>query len=741
MIRGPMSETDDIPMIGVAATLTSGERSLTTGVGWSATTVDDHEDDLVGQTLCNTYVIERILGEGGMGRVYLARHTRIQRKRLAVKVLHPEYLRKPDIVRRFQREAEAAASIISERVVSVYDVDQTSDGRPFIVAELLDGIELGELLDREGRLGIAYAVGIVRQICDAMTAAHAQGVVHRDMKPENVFLTGTMERPRVKVLDFGISRLDDEGTKLTQAGTVMGTPAYMPPEQARGEHVDERADVYAVGAVLYRALTGHAPFERDDPMATMAAVFTEEPPRPRSFDPAIPEHLEAIIQRAMAKKREQRYANMNELSAALEPYDTMQGAPAIQAAGAAPARSAREARTQLVMLLSAAALAVLAAVSSAGVAVVHLVRGSGPSAAELAVAVGCLVLGAATPGFLAARRLRRTIWDNSARVLDAVEVVRRPLLAAVAMYGAGWLLVALLDALTLSWRAAWVGWMLLFALTAALAGAAAHFGRREGAPFSRLAKSPVLATATTFATLGVALLIGLVAYEPAVVAEGASSPARPTRERPASRVDADELAAAKKAGASALSELAARHPDDPAVLKALLIAQGEKSATLEEAMKTAQKLARVDDDALGDSEVVAVIEKAADSIKSRGAALDVMAEHMGEKGVDRLWELAHGSGAARDEAQRRLDDPKVRERGSAALRIACELEAAEGCAAKAALLDRVAAEGDERAAAHLRPLVKGSGRGCGMFGLGACPARCAAEAARMREAIAAIEAR
>ncbi|HHH29621.1 MAG TPA: hypothetical protein ENK57_14920, partial [Polyangiaceae bacterium] len=317
----PIASTDPAPrdhFPGEAPATLPDPRSLVpvaaTGYGWSGSVVEE-EDELVGQTLNGTYVIERILGEGGMGRVYLARHTRIQRKRFAIKSLHPEYVRRPDVVKRFRREAEAAAAITSEHVVGVYDVDDDDMGRPYIVAELLEGTELGDLLEAEGRLAVPKAVRIIRQICRALTAAHDQGVVHRDMKPENVFLVGDPERPTVKVLDFGISRLDDgtEGTNLTKAGTVMGTPSYMPPEQARGARVDHRADVYAVGAILYRAVTGELPFDRDDPMATVAAVLTEEPVRPRTLSAEIPEGLEIVIQRAMAKDQDERYPTMRDL--------------------------------------------------------------------------------------------------------------------------------------------------------------------------------------------------------------------------------------------------------------------------------------------------------------------------------------------------------------------------------------------------------------------------------------------
>src|SRR4051812_677295 len=286
----------------------------------------EDRDELVGQTLSQTYTLLRVIGEGGMGRVYEARHTRIGSKRFAIKMLHPEYARQPEVLTRFQREAEAAAAIHSPYVVDVYDVDRTADGRPFIVGEFLEGKEFANYLDEVTKMAVPPAVRVVRQICKALATAHEKGVVHRDMKPENVFLTGDPALPVAKVIDFGISKHGDSpGTALTKTGMIMGTPSYMAPEQARGERVDHLADVYAVGAILYCALTGQRPFDRGDPTATLTAVLIEDPPRPRSIEASIPDSLEMVIQRAMAKRPQDRYANMAELEAELAPWDVGEG--------------------------------------------------------------------------------------------------------------------------------------------------------------------------------------------------------------------------------------------------------------------------------------------------------------------------------------------------------------------------------------------------------------------------------
>jgi serine/threonine-protein kinase len=273
----------------------------------------DDEDPMIGAVLGGSYEVVRMVGEGGMGRVYEARHQRLPTKRFAVKMLHPELARQPEVVTRFQREAEASSVLSHPNVVDVYDVSSSSDGRPYIVAELLQGEELGSHLDRVVTMSPQAAAHVVRQVCAALDAAHAAGIVHRDVKPENVFLAAG--GAQVKVLDFGISKVGENKDGLTKTGTVMGTPDYMAPEQARGDKVDARADIYAVGAILYRAVTGRKPFEGLDPMATLTAVLTQEPPRPSEVNPQVPLPLELVIQRAMAKNPGERFQTMLELDA------------------------------------------------------------------------------------------------------------------------------------------------------------------------------------------------------------------------------------------------------------------------------------------------------------------------------------------------------------------------------------------------------------------------------------------
>lgn len=758
MLPGPMSQADDIaapaPTVpdepvppqeadtepapdgesserGVpAATLDGPIPVAATGYGWSGSVIEE-EDELVGKTLGGTYIIERILGEGGMGRVYLARHTRIQRKRFAIKSLHPEYVRKPDLVKRFRREAEAAAAIASEHVVGVYDVDDDEMGRPYIVAELLEGIELGDLLDEEGRLPIPRAVRIVRQICRALIAAHDQNVVHRDMKPENVFLCGDPEAPTAKVLDFGISRLDDggEGTNLTKAGTVMGTPAYMPPEQARGARVDHRADIYSVGAILYQAVTGKLPFDRDDPMATVAAVLTEEPPRPRSLAPEIPEGLEIVIQRAMAKDAEARLSTMRELDAALAPYDT---AAAMTAASPAPPRPTGG-RAELVALLAAVIGFTLVGLFGAAGSAVTLSRGYGPSSTELAIVLLTVGLGLTTPAILAVRRLRRTVWEDSARVEQLVVTLRRPLGSAMAIYAGGWLVASVADFVFASPRPGWAGWPVIWFVTAA---AAALYGRLLRMP-SHTRDLAVGGMAIAVITVAAVNLRG-ESEQPSLSSVPLAG-AKPTASVAPAAAPAEALSAAKAQGAEGLEALHEEYPGDPAVLRTLLIAHAASADGLERAMELAEKLHAIDPRALLDPVVEnAIVEAATGPGPGRARALSILAARMGSRGPDLLWDLAHGSSGAKADARNLLARAEVQARGTPALQVATALDGAKSCEDKAALLDRVRQHGDERSVDILRPLTVGSKTGCGFLSLGACAARCHKQAAEMREAIAAV---
>ena len=451
----------------------------------------DLQDELVGTTLRDTFRLVRVLGEGGMGRVYEAEHVRIGAKRFAIKMLHPEFARQPQILARFMREAEATAAIPSPHVLEVYDVDRTPDGRPYIVGELLRGRELGDHIKQSGRMQVGPAVRIVRQICKALRVAHEKGVVHRDMKPENVFLTGDLERPTVKILDFGISKFESEGgPQLTRTGMIMGTPSYMSPEQAKGQRIDHRTDIYAVGALLYAALTGRKPFEGSDATTILTRVLREEPPPPRSIEPSIPGSVESIIQRAMAKDPQHRYTSVKELDDALAPFDpsdadTDKPSAALTPAGApTPNENALFSdRTFLLGVvgigLSSAAVMLMVAIA----AIVRLVRGpslftnvTGGEALLLILLVGGLVFG---PAWYFGRRIYQETWADDARVSAMLDRLLPIFAGGICVYGVGSLVVRFFETILLQHAVgvAWAPWDLLL-LAIGFGWAFAAFKRR-----------------------------------------------------------------------------------------------------------------------------------------------------------------------------------------------------------------------------------------------------------------------
>jgi serine/threonine-protein kinase len=281
-------------------------------------------DPLVGGTLAGRFRITRRIGEGGMGVVYEAVHALIGRP-VALKVLHERYVERPEVAARLMNEARLASSIRNEHIVDIFDFGETADGRTFVVMELLDGASLAQVIRSEGPLSEARAVSICMQVADALGAAHERGIIHRDVKPENVFLAPRDGADFAKVLDFGISktvRVGDgaEAERLTQTGVVLGTPMYMSPEQARGEDgIDQRIDVYALGVILYECLTGELPFRGSNYLGIISDVLNRTPAPPREVRPdlGISRAAEQVVLRAMAKDREARYPSMSELGADL----------------------------------------------------------------------------------------------------------------------------------------------------------------------------------------------------------------------------------------------------------------------------------------------------------------------------------------------------------------------------------------------------------------------------------------
>ncbi len=273
-----------------------------------------------GDVIRSKYRIITLIGDGGMGSVYEARHE-VLGTPVALKFLHPELARRPGLVSRFIQEAKVSASIQSPHVTRVHDVDQTEDGAAFIVMELLAGEPLQSVLDREGRLPRHVAIEYSLQILAGLAAAHALGVVHRDLKPDNVFVTSTAGGTQLRLLDFGIAKLRDTSEfkrGLTRPGAIMGTPEYMAPEQAySADQVDHRADIYSMGVMLYEMLTGERPANGDDAHVIISRVTTGSIKHISEHDASIPPPLADVVHRAMAARPEARFASALEMRAAL----------------------------------------------------------------------------------------------------------------------------------------------------------------------------------------------------------------------------------------------------------------------------------------------------------------------------------------------------------------------------------------------------------------------------------------
>jgi hypothetical protein len=420
------------------------------------------EDPLLGRLLGDSYQVVRLVGEGGMGRVYEARHLRLRDRRFAVKVLHSEFARQPEIVARFQREAESASIIGHPNVCDVYDVHKTSDGVPYLIGEFLEGEELGAYIKRVNRLDVPTACNIARQVCRALAAAHARGIVHRDMKPENVFMAKQGASSIVKVLDFGISKAGQRDTRLTETGMIMGTPSYMAPEQARGEKVDLRVDVYAIGALLYQMLTGERPFDSQEPAATLTMVLTQDPRRPRSLVPSIPDALELIIQHAMAKDPHDRYQTSMELADALQPFDpdglsvsvgTTSKALDTRASGTVvrrrPAAGASGARPVIVLLSGGMLAWLIFGLADALGGVVRFVHQSELTATEATLLIVGIVFIVATPAGVFAYRVRQNVWPNSVRAIELAGDLVRIMVAGCVSYGVAALTARVLSSVLL----------------------------------------------------------------------------------------------------------------------------------------------------------------------------------------------------------------------------------------------------------------------------------------------------
>src|SRR5262245_37394665 len=334
------------------------------------------------------YRIDRKIGEGGMGVVFLAEDTKLGR-RVALKVLHAEVSSDPARRARFEREARAIAALNHPNIVTIHSVEE-ADGLCFLTMELVVGQSLTHLMTRDG-LALGRMLDLSLGIADALVAAHRQGIVHRDLKPDNIMVTG---EGRIKVLDFGLARLREsalEGTStafptssITEEGKIVGTVSYMSPEQAEGKPLDHRSDIFSFGIVLYEMATGRKPFQGDTAISTISSILKDTPPPPQQVNQLLPVELGRIIKRCLSKELDRRYQSTDDLRnelrelkeesdsgelslerAAVSPSTLAASSPSVSAVATAPAPAAR--RTGLN----------LAAIGVVGLLVVTLAVGGG----------------------------------------------------------------------------------------------------------------------------------------------------------------------------------------------------------------------------------------------------------------------------------------------------------------------------------------------------------------------------
>src|SRR5262245_12610754 len=345
---------------------------------------------LLGTTLGDAYRIVRLIGEGAMGGIYEARQLRLD-KRVAIKVLARELAVNGEALLRFHREAEISSQLGHPHIITVFDFGTTDSGQPYLVMEFLEGEDLASRLQRVQTLSLAAAVRITKQVASALAETHAKGIVHRDLKPANLFLSRIQGGDFAKVLDFGISKVRAASTSLTNASTLMGTPMYMAPEQAKGElELDHWTDQWALACITYEMLAGRPPFVGDDTAALLYQVVHEDPQPLSKLVSNLPAEVDQVIRRALTKDPDQRYPHVTAFARALEaaasgaplPEEPMNAAVAARAPAIAPSpvepaatwASPADAFTTAPRKRRTGRLAILGAVAIAAIAV-WLVRG------------------------------------------------------------------------------------------------------------------------------------------------------------------------------------------------------------------------------------------------------------------------------------------------------------------------------------------------------------------------------
>lgn len=292
--------------------------------------ISKRPDRMLGKRIADKYEIEEVLTRGGMGVIYRARHLALGRP-VAIKCIAEALTYDPSMWKRFEQEAKSASSLNHPNIITIHDFGVTSDGDLYLVMEYLEGASLNEFLELNGQLNERTCAKIFAQVCDALVHAHAIGILHRDLKPTNIFISSTSRGPHVKVLDFGLAKVMIPGAKgkekITRTGECLGTPDYMSPEQARGLQTDQRSDIYAAGICMYEALTGKLPFRGDDMLQILSRQINDKVPsfKESAPDKQIGREMENLVMRCLEKDPQRRFQSMSDLANAISDY--LQKAP------------------------------------------------------------------------------------------------------------------------------------------------------------------------------------------------------------------------------------------------------------------------------------------------------------------------------------------------------------------------------------------------------------------------------